>query len=256
LTILLITYWHSTSKVAPSQSLDTRAFGVPYFGGVSTTTRQSSSSVEDYTKAIYSLQELEDVPVTTTAVAHRLAVTPGSASAMLKKLAELGLVTHTPYRGVRLTPEGRQVALEMVRHHRLIELFLAEVLGMSWDRVHAEAEVLEHVISEELEALIAAKLGDPTLDPHGSPIPTEDFAIPAQATRSLEELAPGDRGRLVRVSDANPAMLRYLAELGIAPGDEFEVVARQPFGGPLTLRFADRTEAIGGELAKAMFVGA
>ena len=230
---------------------------MPYSPAVmSTSVRQSSSSVEDYAKAIYALEEAEDAPVTTTAVAQRLAVTPGSASAMVKKLAELGYATHTPYRGVRLTPEGRRVALEVIRHHRLLELFLADVLGMPWDRVHAEAEVLEHVISEELEALIAAKLGDPTLDPHGSPIPTEDFSIAAQSTRALEELEPGERGRLVRVSDANPEMLRYLAELGIAPGDEFEVVARQPFGGPLTLRFADRTEAIGGELAKSMYVGA
>ncbi len=220
-------------------------------------TRPASSSVEDYAKAIYSLAHPEEGgggEVTTGALAERMGVTPGSASAMVKKLADLGLATHTPYRGVRLTDEGRRVALEVIRHHRLIELFLADVLGMPWDRVHAEAEVLEHVISEELEELIAAKLGDPTLDPHGSPIPTEDFAIAAQATRALEDLEPGDTGRLVRVSDADPAMLRYLAELGIAPGDEFDVVARQPFGGPLTVRFGDRTQAIGGELARAMHV--
>jgi DtxR family Mn-dependent transcriptional regulator len=203
------------------------------------TTRPASASVEDYAKAIYSLEEAEDAPVTTTAIAQRLCVTPGSASAMVKKLAELGLATHTPYRGVRLTTDGRRVALEVIRHHRLLELFLADVLGMPWDRVHAEAEVLEHVISEELEALIAAKLGHPTLDPHGSPIPSEDFSIAAQVTCALEDLLPGDTGRLARVTDANPEMLRYLAQRGIAPGDEFDVLDRQPFGGPLTVRFGD-----------------
>ena len=213
------------------------------------TARQASSSVEDYAKAIYSLEEGCDAAVTTTAIAHRLSVTPGSASAMVKKLAELGLATHAPYRGVRLTSDGRRVALEVIRHHRLLELFLADVLGMPWDRVHDEAEVLEHVISEELEALIAAKLGNPTLDPHGSPIPAED-----QATRALEDLVPGEAGRLVRVSDADPEMLRYLAQRGIAPGDDFDVLDRQPFGGPLTVRFGERTEAIGGELARAMHV--
>jgi len=219
-----------------------------------TAQRQSSSSVEDYAKAVYSLEEDCEAPVTTTAIAQRLGVTPGSASAMVKKLADLGLATHAPYRGVRLTEDGRRVALEVIRHHRLIELFLADVLGMPWDRVHAEAEVLEHVISEELEALIAAKLGHPTLDPHGSPIPSEDFSVPAQVTRALEDLLPGESGRLVRVSDANPEMLRYLGQRGIAPGDAFDVVDRQPFGGPLTLRFGERTEAIGGELARAMHV--
>ena len=227
---------------------------MPYSRRMQATARQSSSSVEDYAKAIYSLEEGCDAAVTTTAIAQRLSVTPGSASAMVKKLAELGLATHAPYRGVRLTPDGRRVALEVIRHHRLLELFLADVLGMPWDRVHDEAEVLEHVISEELEALIAAKLGNPTLDPHGSPIPSEDFSIADQATRALEDLVPGEAGRLVRVSDANPEMLRYLAQRGIAPGDDFDVVDRQPFGGPLTVRFGERTEAIGGELARAMHV--
>ena len=155
---------------------------------------------------------------------------------------------------MRLTAKGRRLALEMVRHHRLLELFLAEALEMSWDRIHAEAEVLEHVLSEDLEALISAKLGDPTIDPHGDPIPTADLELEERATRSLESLEPGDRGTFVRVSDSDPEMLRYLGNCGIAPGDRFEVRSRQPFGGPLFLRFGERDQTIGGELAHAMRV--
>jgi DtxR family Mn-dependent transcriptional regulator len=213
-----------------------------------------SQAVEDYVKAIFALEGRSEEPVSTTALAARLHITAGSVSAMLRKLDELGLIAHEPYRGVRLTDPGRRLALEMVRHHRLLELFLAESLEMSWDRVHAEAEVLEHVLSEELEALIAAKLGHPTLDPHGDPIPSADLELHERPTRSLESLEPGDRGSFVRVSDADPEMLRYLAGCGIAPGDQFEVCSRQPFGGPLFLRFGDRDQTIGGELARAMRV--
>jgi DtxR family transcriptional regulator, Mn-dependent transcriptional regulator len=213
-----------------------------------------SPAVEDYAKAIFALEGRSSQPVSTTALAARLGITPGSVSAMLRKLDEFGLITHVPYRGVRLTPEGRRLALEIVRHHRLLELFLAEALEMSWDRVHAEAEVLEHVLSEELEALISAKLGNPTLDPHGDPIPTVELELDERATRSLESLEPGDRGTFVRVSDSDPAMLRYLAERGIAPGDRFVVSSRQPFAGPLFLRFDGREQTIGGELARAMRV--
>jgi DtxR family transcriptional regulator, Mn-dependent transcriptional regulator len=213
-----------------------------------------SQAVEDYVKAIFSLEGRSEEPVSTTALAARLQITAGSVSAMLRKLDELGLITHEPYRGVRLTNPGRRLALEMVRHHRLLELFLAEALEMSWDRVHAEAEVLEHVLSEELEALIAAKLGHPTLDPHGDPIPSADLELHETPTRSLESLEPGDHGCFVRVSDADPEMLRYLASCGIAPGDQFEVRSRQPFGGPLFLSFGGRDQTIGGELARAMRV--
>jgi DtxR family Mn-dependent transcriptional regulator len=213
-----------------------------------------SQAVEDYTKAIFALEGRSAEPVSTNALAARLGITPGSVSAMLRKLDELGLITHVPYRGVRLTAQGRRLALEMVRHHRLLELFLAEALEMSWDRVHAEAEVLEHVLSEELEALIAAKLGHPTLDPHGDPIPSADLELSERPTRSIESLEPGDRGTFVRVSDADPEMLRYLAERGIAPGDTFIVTSRQPFGGPLFLSFGGRQQTLGGELARAMRV--
>jgi DtxR family transcriptional regulator, Mn-dependent transcriptional regulator len=213
-----------------------------------------SQAVEDYAKAIFALEGRSSEPVSTNALAARLGITPGSVSAMLKKLDELGLTTHLPYRGVRLTEKGRRLAIEIVRHHRLLELFLAEALEMPWDRVHAEAEVLEHVLSEDLEALISAKLGHPTLDPHGDPIPTADLQLDERATRSLESLEPGDRGTFVRVSDADSEMLRYLAGCGIAPGDRFVVRSRQPFGGPLFLVFGTREQTIGGELARAMRV--
>src|ERR671937_2342463 len=164
---------------------------------------------------------------------------------MVKRLHELGLVSHVPYRGVRLTPDGVAVALEVLRHHRLLELYLAESLGVPWDRVHDEAEVLEHVLSEELEELIAVKLGDPVRDPHGDPIPSRDLEIVELPTDTLASLEPGARGRFVRISDSDPDMLRYLAERGIAPGAEFEVLERQPFEGPLFVRFADATHVIG-----------
>ena len=213
-----------------------------------------SHAIEDYAKAIYVLETRGQEPVSTNALAERLHVTPGSVSAMVKKLAELDLVTHTPYRGVRLTPEGRRTALEVIRHHRLLELVLAEVLEMPWDRVHQEAEVLEHVLSSELEEIIAAKLGNPTRDPHGDPIPSAEFEIEEQETRSLVDLQPGDAGIFVRVSDSDPAMLRYLGERGVTPGARLEVVERQPFGGPLFVRFGSDVHPLGGDLAQAMRV--
>ena len=213
-----------------------------------------SPSVQDYAKAVYALETRGGSAVSTNDLAARLGVTPASVSGMVHKLTEVGIVEHEPYHGVRLTGEGRRVALEVLRHHRLLELFLAQELGMSWDRVHAEAEVLEHVLSEELEELIAAKLGDPTHDPHGDPIPTRDLTIEEGATQSLQALAVGARGRLKRVSDSDPDMLRFLAERGIAPGDQFEVVDKQPFDGPLFLRFGDDVHVLGGALARAMRV--
>lgn len=216
--------------------------------------RTTSTAIEDYAKALYALGARTGGPVPTNAIAERLGITAGSASAMLKKLAELGLVSHSPYHGAELTEAGERVALEIIRHHRLIELFLVRELGMSWDRVHAEAEVLEHVISEELEALIAAKLGEPELDPHGDPIPSPELEIDERATAALDTLEAGALGRFVRVSDADPAMLRYLSERGVAPGDPFEVVERQPFGGPLFVRFGETVHVFGGALAASMRV--
>ncbi|HEV2815011.1 MAG TPA: metal-dependent transcriptional regulator [Solirubrobacteraceae bacterium] len=220
-----------------------------------TTAEGVSSAVQDYAKAIYALQGRSGgEAVATNDLAARLGVTPASASSMVRKLAELGLVDLEPYHGVTLTAEGQRVALEVLRHHRLLELYLAEHLGVPWDRVHEEAEALEHVISEDLEARIAAKLGDPTHDPHGDPIPTVDLAIDETATRSLESLEAGTRGRFVRVSDSDPAMLRYLDERGIALGEELEVVERQPFGGPLTVVIGGARQVLGGALARAMRV--
>ncbi len=217
--------------------------------------RATTEAVEDYAKAIYALQRRAGgEPVTTNDLAARLRVTPASASSMVKKLAELGLVAHEPYRGVRLTDGGERLALEVLRHHRLLELYLAEHLGVPWDRVHEEAEALEHVISEDLEARIAAKLGNPTHDPHGDPIPSVDLEIDEGDTESLEALEVGARGRFVRVSDADPEMLRYLERRGIAIGSEVELVDRQPFDGPLTLRIGGADQLIGGSLARAMRV--
>ena len=192
--------------------------------------------------------------MSTNALAERLGVTPASASGMVKRLGELGLVEHRPYRGVSLTDGGRRVALEVMRHHRLLELYLVESLGLPWDRVHDEAEVLEHVLSDELEALIAAKLGNPTRDPHGDPIPTDELTIEERSTLSLQSLDAGATGAFTRISDSDPDMLRFLADRGIAPGDELEVIERQPFDGPLFVRFGDHVHVMGGALARAMRV--
>jgi DtxR family transcriptional regulator, Mn-dependent transcriptional regulator len=220
---------------------------------VSQTQSTWSSAVEDYAKAIYALEQREGA-VSTNSLADRLGVTPGSASGMVKRLGELGLVEHRPYHGVSLTEDGRRVALEVMRHHRLLELYLVQSLGVPWDRVHQEAEVLEHVLSEELEEQIAAVLGDPTHDPHGDPIPTRDLRIEEGASESLQALEPGARARFTRVSDSDPEMLRFLAERGIAPGDELEVIDKQPFDGPLFVRFGEDVHVLGGGLARAMRV--
>src|SRR3984885_14725455 len=160
---------------------------------------ERTSAIEDYTKAIYALESRDGDAVSTNALAERLGVTAASASGMVKRLDELGLVEHRPYRGVSLTEDGRRVALEVMRHHRLLELYLVQSLGVPWDRVHQEAEVLEHVLSEELEELIAAQLGDPTHDPHGDPIPTRDLRIEEGSTVSLDSLDCGDYGVFARI---------------------------------------------------------
>ena len=215
----------------------------------------TSEAVQDYCKAIYALQRHHDgAAVSTNALAERLGVTAGSASAMAKRLADLGLAEHAPYHGVALTVEGRRRALEVLRHHRLLELYLSEHLDVPWDRVHTEADRLEHVLSEELEALIAAKLGHPTHDPHGDPIPTSELTLATDATVSLATLTPGARGHVARVSDSNPDMLRYLHEQGVSVGDRVEVLDRQPFGGPLTVRLANHELILGDALARAIRV--
>lgn len=216
--------------------------------------RPESEATEDYLKAIHALEDRHGNTVGTMELAERLGVTPGSASAMTRKLAERGLVEVEPYRGVTLTDRGRGLALEVIRHHRLLELYLHEHLGVPWDRVHDEAERLEHVLSEELEEAIAAKLGDPTRDPHGDPIPTVDGRILEPDSVALQDLEPGARGRFVRVSDADPEMLRYLSARGISPGDDVEILDKQPFDGPVVCRFGDAIHHLGGGLAAAMRV--
>ncbi|MBV8734102.1 MAG: metal-dependent transcriptional regulator [Solirubrobacterales bacterium] len=211
-----------------------------------------SASIQDYAKAVYALEARAGAAVSTNDLAARLGVTPGSVSGMVRKLVDGGLVEHQPYRGVRLTNRGRRVALEVLRHHRLLELFLAEELGVPWDRVHDEAEILEHVLSEDLERRIAARLGNPTVDPHGDPIPTDQFEIDEGQTMSLDDLPTGTVGRFVRVSDSDPEMLRYLSQQGIELGDRVEVTGRQPFGGPVFLRVDHRELPLGGRLAQAM----
>jgi len=214
----------------------------------------ASSSVEDYLKAVYALETRLEGPVPTNALAERLGVTPGSVSGMLRRLDELGLLEHERYRGVTLTEEGRRVALRTLRNHRLLELLLVEMLDVPWDRVHREAELLEHVLSDDLAERIAAKLGNPEFDPHGDPIPSRDLDLTERETRSLTEVDVGETVAFVRVSDADPAMLRYLSDRGIVPGVTLRLTDRQPFGGPLMVRHAGGDHPLGGQLAAAMRV--
>lgn len=215
-------------------------------------TKAPTSVIEDYVKGIYHLEG--ESAATTTLLAARLGVTPSSASAMVKRLDAMGLAAHAPYRGVRLTRQGRRLALSVVRRHRLLELFLTESLGLSWDQVHDEAEVLEHALSPQLEKVIAAKLGDPDRDPHGDPIPTADGRVADEPLQRLADLAQGETGELVRVSDSYPEMLRYLTARKIALGNRIEVVERQPFGGSVSARINGELHALGIELAAAMRV--
>jgi DtxR family Mn-dependent transcriptional regulator len=214
----------------------------------------ASEAVEDYAKAIFALQRREGGPVGTSALAERLGVSPASVTAMLKRMHAMRLVDHEPYRGVTLTGSGEKVALEVMRHHRLLEAYLSEALGMPWDRVHDEAEVLEHYISEDLEERIATALGDPSRDPHGDPIPDRKLSLGTESGMPLIELEQGEEGTFSRVSDSDPEMLRYLAEQGIRPGVALRVTERQPFGGPLFVEVDGVRHAIGGDLARRMLI--
>ncbi len=202
-----------------------------------------SPAVQDYLKAIYQLDEQaeEPGPVTTSQVAEALAVTTASASNMLKKLDGLGYVVQEKRQGVELTASGRQAALEVIRHHRLLETFLATRLGMPWDEVHREAEVLEHHVSEALAARIAEALGHPERDPHGHPIPTLGGHVASTPTRRLSELGEGARAVVGRVDDRDDALLRFLAERGLVPDAGVEVLGHAPFGGPISIRVDDDT---------------
>lgn len=212
-----------------------------------------SHAAEDYLKAIHKLRGRND-KVTNSALAEELRVTPPSVTSMIKQLAQLQLVRHLPYQGVELTEAGERIALEVVRHHRLVELYLAEFLGYPWDRVHEEADRLEHVISPELEARMAEKLGNPTADPHGDPIPTREGELVEPPHCSLSEADPGARVSVRRVSDSDPEKLRYLAELGLVPNADVEVVSVEPFGGPLVVRVGEVQRVLGRELARTIRV--
>ena len=196
-----------------------------------TQTADLTVAVQDYLKAIYALESAGE-RATTSALAARMGVSAPSATAMTKRLAELELVERAPYRGVALTDEGRLRALEVLRHHRLLELYLVNRLGLSLDQVHAEAELLEHALSEELEAKIDAELGFPTHDPHGDPIPDSELRVAAGGAATLLDVVPGDRATVSRVPDGDADLLRYLAELGLLPGSAVEVVSQAPFRRP------------------------
>jgi DtxR family Mn-dependent transcriptional regulator len=217
---------------------------------------QLSQSQEDYLKALY-LVRREGRRVTTSELSARLAVSPASAAEMLGRLSALGLVVHDRYRGAELTPAGEEVAVEMVRHHRLLEMYLAEMLGYRWDEVHEEAERLEHFISERMEERIYDALGRPALDPHGDPIPTVDGRVNPGRHRPLTECRPGERLIVRRVSDREADKLRELARLGIGLGSVLEVLAESVFEGPITVRVGGgrRATRVPLGIARVVFLG-
>ena len=212
-----------------------------------------SPPIEDYLKTVYLLHERAGA-ATTTGIAAALEVTPASVTGMIKKLAELKLVRHMPYQGVELTKSGEKIALEMVRHHRLLELFLMEALGYTWDEVHAEADMLEHVISEEFEERMAARLGYPTVDPHGDPIPSKDGTIASVKERALLAMQAGESAQITHINDTHSEMLRYAASLGLTPNTRLTLIEVEPFGGSLRLKIGKAEKAIGRELAAQIFV--
>lgn len=210
-------------------------------------------AMEDYLKAIYRLQTGGE-PVAMQELAEELALSGPSVTNMVKRLDELGLARHSPYRGAALTPAGEKIALRVIRNHRLLELYLTESLGYEWDRVHDEAERLEHHVSAELEARIASALGHPTRDPHGDPIPSPEGAIDIVSPLSLADLEPGDAAVISRVPDRDPEQLRYLGELGIVPGTAIAVLEKHPFEGPLRIHIGDAEHVIGRPLAARIAV--
>lgn len=212
-----------------------------------------SQAIEDYLRAVYELQCVES-QVTTSRLAERLGVTPASVTGMIKKLADMKLVVHTPYQGVKLTRAGQKIALEVVRHHRLIERFLAEALGVPWDRVHEEAHRIEHVISEDLEERMDAMLGHPKTSPHGSPIPRLDGTVDAPANTRLGELTAGQSAVVAEVSDHDSALLRYLGSLGLYPDTAVTVMAVAPLDGLMTVRVGNKQHALSHAVANEVLV--
>jgi DtxR family Mn-dependent transcriptional regulator len=207
-----------------------------------------SDAIQDYLKEIYKLQ-MHNGRATTTQLARAMRVAPSSATAMLKKLAVLGLAEHARYRGVTLTEKGERVALEVIRHHRLLEQYLAQTLGLSIDAVHAEADRLEHALSEELEALIDRSLGYPKHDPHGDPIPDATLNVDDTDLKPLADLEPGQKAVVRRVPDGDSELLRYLSKLSLVPGRRVELLGLAPFGGPVTVLVSGSEHAISRELA-------
>ena len=210
-------------------------------------------AVEDYVKAIYKIGQ-DGERVTPSAVADSLDISLAAVTKMVRRLGELKLARYRRSDGIELTPAGTKVALEMIRHHRLLEVYLKEALGYSWDEVDQEAEKLEHHISEEFEDRIAEMLGHPTHDPHGAPIPTKDGRIDDTRHPALAEMDPGQRVRVQCVKDGNPEMLRYLGRLGLYPEASVEILDREPYGGPLRLRVNGEKCDVGEELARNVFV--
>lgn len=209
--------------------------------------------VEDYLKAIYELASRDGVAATSD-VANALGVAPASVTGMIRRLAAQGLLDYVKYRGVQLTSNGRRAALSTIRRHRILETYLTRVLGYPWDRVHDEAERLEHAASDELIECMSAAMGHPTADPHGAPIPTTDGVVDERLLQTLAQVPAGTRARMVRVSDKNAELLRYLADISLQPGVEITVVARAPFDGPITLRNSSREFAVGATLAEQVLV--
>lgn len=209
--------------------------------------------VEDYLKAIYEL-ETRFGAAATSEVASALEVAPASVTGMIRRLAAQGFLDHVPYKGVQLTALGRRAALRTIRRHRILETYLTRVLGYPWDRVHDEAERLEHAASDDLIERMAAALGHPTADPHGAPIPTADGLVDESTHRTLADLAVGESARMVRVSDKDPSLLRYLADIALQPGAQITLVARAPFDGPITLRIGSAEPVVGPNLAAQVLV--
>lgn len=231
-----------------------------------------TAPVEDYLKAIYEIEVADSSGsgspgvAGTNEIAQALRIAPASVTGMLRRLAEQGLISYERYRGVRLTEAGRRAALRTIRRHRVIEAYLTQALGYPWDRVHEEAEELEHAASDELIDRMASAIGEPTTDPHGAPIPTREGTVEAPALACLADVAVGEVVRIRQVGDRDPERLRYLAELGITPGADVRIAARAPFGGPITLHIVrrgtralgrtDRERSIGPALAAQIFVEA
>ncbi len=210
-------------------------------------------AMEDYLKAVYRLLE-QGVPATTQALAEELGITGPSVTNMVKRLHAMRLLTHTKYQGVELTPAGEKIALEVIRHHRLLELYLAETLGYSWDEVHDEAEKLEHHVSDDLEARMDSALGYPTRDPHGDPIPAADGSVSGDQGIALRDAAEDATCRVIRVSDRDPELLRYLGTLALVPGATVSVTERMPFDGLLRIQVGDAEHVVGRQLTEAVFV--